>query len=143
VRHDPPVTPVQKFLADNLERLLKRYYEGPAPPSRYGQEAAAFVLAAERNDGEWLAFATYLAEKAYQEGYIRGLEHAERMPTLPHEIAEDEMRHEWAWVPPVPMNITDEERASLEAMYSEQIQLLENEPPVGVLVDGLEDEDDA
>lgn len=125
------MTPVQKFLSDNLERLLRRYYEGPEPPARFGEEARAFAAAAERSPGEWMAFSAYLAEKAYQEGYIRGLEHAERLPTLPHEVAEDARRHDWAWVPPVPVRVTDEERATLEEMYSEQIRLFENEPPVG------------
>lgn len=84
-----------------LERWLERYYEGPNPPRRYGEEVGLFdrmyPLALPE---EWRTFATALAEKAYREGYMRGLEWTER-DLASREEADPEVEavtrdHEWS-----------------------------------------------
>lgn len=62
-----------------LERRLGRFYEGPEAPSRYQDEAEHFVeVLPGATTADWVGFAVRLAEVAYTEGYVRGLEHAER-----------------------------------------------------------------
>ena len=69
-----------RLFRDLLERLLGRYREGPEPPPRIAEEARFFrSLAREApTEEEWEAFAAGLADRAYRDGFTRGIEWLER-----------------------------------------------------------------
>lgn len=119
-----------KWLRHSLRRLVdkvaKRFYEGPEPPRRLAQAATAFAFFNEHSTTqEWIDFTTQLAEDAYREGYVRGLEHVERQDPDPFAELEDERRHDWSWVDLAPdeqalQRIVDEHADVLERMSPEQ-----------------------
>ena len=93
------MVPVARFLRNTLEKLLKRFYEGPHPPRRIAEEVrlfrAMFPLATA---DEWEAFAQGLAENAYRSGFTRGEERAERDPQelVPDALALEAQTHDWS-----------------------------------------------
>ena len=93
------MVPVARFLRNTLEKLLKRFYEGPHPPDRIGEEVrlfrAIFPLA---TPGDWMTFAQGLAENAYRSGFTRGEERAERDPRHlePDLRLIDAQTHDWS-----------------------------------------------
>lgn len=93
------MVPVARFLRNTLEKLLKRFYEGPHPPARIGEEVrlfrAMFPLA---TPDEWMAFAQGHAENAYRSGFTRGEERAERDPQelIPDALALEAQTHDWS-----------------------------------------------
>lgn len=95
------MTPLRRKLRNLLERLLKRFYEGPHPPPRIQEEARLFglmnpVASAE----EWENFAIRFAENCYRDGFVRGYEQSERDPDRiklsPDEAILDAQRHDWS-----------------------------------------------
>lgn len=84
-----------------LERAAGRFYEGPEAPARYVEQAHAFALQSPPLC-EWERFAGELAEVAYREGYVRGVEHQVRTPGMIRMVgeaearAEEELRHGWS-----------------------------------------------
>jgi hypothetical protein len=81
------VTALGRFIRDSIDKLQRRYYEGPEPPPRLEQEVRIF--AATHRDAtveDWKAFATKLAENAYRDGFTRGDQWAHRLwPGPEHE----------------------------------------------------------
>lgn len=74
------MTALGRFLRDTLDRLQRRYYEGPEPPPRLEQEVRIF--AATHRDAtvdDWKEFATRFAQNAYRDGFTRGHEWAHRL----------------------------------------------------------------
>jgi hypothetical protein len=121
-----------------LERASGRYYEGPTPPDRYAEQAKAFSLQVPSQEA-WERFAARLAELAYREGYVRGIEHEVRMPGMVHMMGEreamleEERRHGWSLAaraphlaallrarePSDPLASIPDERARLEAFAAQ------------------------
>lgn len=74
------MTAFGRFIRDSIDRLQRRYYEGPEPPPRLLQEVRLF--AATHRDAtvdDWKEFATRFAENAYRDGFTRGQEWAHRL----------------------------------------------------------------
>lgn len=105
---------LKRFLVRTAEKLAERYYEGPAMPSRFVAMAESFaVLHPKATRGEWLKMAEELARNAYQAGFQRGYESAERDPAEPDVAPEDiadvlspgwrDRAHDWAWATPLPI----------------------------------------
>lgn len=90
---------VALFLRNVLERLMGRYYEGPAPPPRMFEEVLLFRrLHPDATADDWASFTTRLAEGAYRDGFIRCLERELRDPdtgTVDDELAE-RIAHSWS-----------------------------------------------
>lgn len=73
-----------------LEHFVGRYYEGPDAPARLTDEAGTFaMLNPHASPEEWREFAEDLARSAWQQGYVRGVEHRERRE-MGLEVLEDE-----------------------------------------------------
>lgn len=73
------MTPLARAARNLVERVKGRFYEGPTPPTRLRDMAAAFANAHPRaTRAEWLEFAARHAEEAYRSGHTRGVEWAER-----------------------------------------------------------------
>ncbi len=61
------------------EKLRSMYYEGPEPPDRLAQIVVDFANSHPKaNRKQWVAFAVAIAGDSYRDGYMRGLEWAER-----------------------------------------------------------------
>jgi hypothetical protein len=94
------LNPGSKGLRRFFEKILERFYEGPRAPERYAEEARIFAMMnVDAGPFDWEDYAIALASKAYEEGYVRGLERAER-DLEGREMAEEEAqrereRHEW------------------------------------------------
>ena len=121
-----------------LERASGRYYEGPTPPDRYSERAKVFSLQVPSQTA-WERFAGELAEVAYREGYVRGIEHEVRMPGMVRMLGErearqeEERRHGWSLSaraprlaallrdrdPADPLASIPDERARLEAFAAQ------------------------
>lgn len=83
------MTPFQRFLRNLVERVRKRYYEGPEPPPRLAQEVRVFAaLHPQATADEWREFAALHASIAYRDGFTRGLEWNERLWPGPDEDPE-------------------------------------------------------
>jgi hypothetical protein len=99
------VTRVGRMLRNVLERLAKRYYEGPEPPLRYAGQVVAFAKSHPQATREqWAQFATNLARGAYRAGWTRGFEWTERdldqlRPDDPERLV-DQYAHDWTWHAP-------------------------------------------
>ena len=95
------MTPLQRFLRNVVDRIRKRYYEGPEAPVRLGQEVRLFVLHhPDATIEEWKAFAKRLAENSYRDGFTRGLEWNERLwpgPATEPELLAEMNRHDWSY----------------------------------------------
>lgn len=83
-----------------VDRLLRRFYEGPKPPRRYFEEVRIFrhykPLATA---AEWERFVMGLTSRAYQEGWIRGYEWAERSwegPGVDPDRLAEAAAHDWS-----------------------------------------------
>ncbi len=75
------VTPAARAVRNLIEKLLKRFYEGPEPPIRLSEEVRLFrAIYPMATADEWELFAARLAENAYCTGYTRGVEASERDP---------------------------------------------------------------
>jgi hypothetical protein len=74
------MTIFSRWCRDLLERLLGRYKEGPDPPPRLADDVHLFRLRSPGppTEEEWAAFAERLAERAYRDGYARGVHWLER-----------------------------------------------------------------
>jgi hypothetical protein len=95
------VTPLRSKLRNLLERLLKRFYEGPHPPPRIREEARLFdLLNPGASPEEWEEFAVRFAENCYRDGFVRGFEQSERDPDriepTPDEAILHAQRHDWS-----------------------------------------------
>jgi len=91
------VTILGRFIRDLLDRILGRFHEGPEPPPRLAEEVRLFrVLASSRpTEEEWEAFAVRLTERAYRDGFVRGVHWLERSWPGP-EIDPDRLLEEQA-----------------------------------------------
>lgn len=68
-----------RMVRNVAEKLLGRFYEGPAAPSRLAEQVAAFaVMNPKATREEWSVFTTRLAIGSYRDGFTRGFEWAER-----------------------------------------------------------------
>lgn len=87
---DRRLTALGRFTRDLLERLLGRYREGPDPPPRLAEEARLFRLRspAPPTEEEWEAFCSELADRAYRDGFVRGVHWLERSWDGPSEDPE-------------------------------------------------------
>jgi hypothetical protein len=76
-----------------LEHLIGTYREGPNPPARIGDVVLEFAQAFPRaTRNEWIDFAVRHAGTSYREGYVRGYEWVERLPSAPEAEPEAVMR---------------------------------------------------
>ncbi len=93
------MTALGRFIRDSIDRLQRRYYEGPEPPPRLEQEARLF--AATHRDAtadEWKEFAIRFATNAYRDGFTRGQEWAHRLwpgPVDDPEMLAEIAAHDW------------------------------------------------
>ena len=112
------MTRAGRMFRNLLERLLGRYYEGPEPPQRIGQNVSAFATLNPRATvGDWMDFTTRYASECYRSGHVRGLEWAERDldrrdPVTDPELLEDHRRNDWSWVQ---LNPSEEETKRIVA----------------------------
>lgn len=94
------MTPLQRFLRNLVERVRKRYYEGPEPPPRLAQEVRVFAaLHPQATAEEWKDFAALHASIAYRDGFTRGLEWAERLwpgPAEDPEVVAERLAHDFS-----------------------------------------------
>lgn len=97
------MTPLRQLIRDAAERIARRYYEGPEPPPRIADEARAFTVARPlATVADWEAYAVELAENAYRDGFIRGLEASARRAEegdgggYDPERAREEWRRHWS-----------------------------------------------
>ncbi len=93
------VTPAARFARNLIEKLLKRFYEGPEPPGRIAEEVTLFgVIYPMATPDEWADFAAKLAANAYRSGYTRGVEASERdpQPLEPDLQLLEAQRHDWS-----------------------------------------------
>lgn len=95
------MTPLKRKVRDLLERLLRRFYEGPTPPPRIQEEVRLFALMhPHAGAAEWEQLAVRHAENAYRDGFVRGFEQSERDPDrvepTPDERILDAHRHDWS-----------------------------------------------
>lgn len=108
------MTPIVKWVRDRVEKWLGSFYEGPDPPKRLGEQVVAFAnLRPLATRGDWIDFATNLAEECYRAGYLRGVEYTERDPEepggiTPEEIA-DQIDPDWRWRPMIEVEFPREE----------------------------------
>lgn len=106
-----PVTRFGRMIRNIAERLLGRFYEGPAAPPRLAEQVAAFaVMNPKATREEWATFATRLAIGSYRDGFTRGFEWAERdLDRLdfgdPERVAELEA-HDFEWHAPAHLTST-------------------------------------
>lgn len=97
-----PVDTFKTWLKKTAEKVARRFYEGPAAPSRLFDEIEIFErLHPSATPEEWRAFAVGAIRNAYQDGYIRGYEHRERAPAgsayeEQRALAEEAARHDWS-----------------------------------------------
>lgn len=93
------------MLRNLFERVAERYYEGPSLPQRYPEQVVAFAKCNPNATVEqWAQFSSNLARNAYQSGYVRGFEWAERdldrlQPGDP-ELLREQNEHDWSWHAP-------------------------------------------
>lgn len=89
------------WLRKNAEKVARRFYEGPAAPERLLDEVEIFEkLHPEATPEQWRTFVTGALRNAYQDGYMRGYEHRERLaPSDPQALLlgpkEEAERHDW------------------------------------------------
>jgi hypothetical protein len=80
-----------------VERRLGRFYEGPDVPLRYAEQAELFSRMNPAASWEiWKDYAITLAEAAYRDGFVRGLEHEARHGTEPAPDPVLACRHGWS-----------------------------------------------
>jgi hypothetical protein len=126
------MTPLLKFIRDAWQKFTSRYYEGPEPPSRFGEIAALF--ANDHPDAtrlDWTMFASEHARCAYREGFLRGMEYSERdleelraLKDLDPETLADALDPNWRTNDPVQLNEPEEripERVGTEAEEVERL----------------------
>ncbi len=78
------MTPFLKFIHRMSDKWFGKWYEGPEPPARMGEMLLAWAEANPRaTREEWLEVASRASAESYRSGYVRGYEHAERVPTTP------------------------------------------------------------
>jgi hypothetical protein len=106
----------ERFVRDALEKLLKRFHEGPEPPPRLRETVILWrVLNPEATIDAWEKFAISQAEDAYRCGFVRGLERNLRNPeAMPPEVADaiERARHDWSIVQSEEMRRVIEERVN-------------------------------
>jgi hypothetical protein len=94
------VTRFGRFARELVERFLGRYHEGPDVPPRYAEEVRLFRALSrnEPTEEEWEAFAVRLTERAYQDGFVRGLHWLERgwpgPEMTPEQVLEEQAAQE-------------------------------------------------
>jgi hypothetical protein len=91
-----------KWMRKSAERVARRFYEGPEPPPRLFDEIMIFEkLHPCPTQEQWRAFVTGSIANAYRDGYIRGYEHHERLPTSSEFeqqkwLEAEAHRHDWS-----------------------------------------------
>jgi len=99
-----------KWVRNNLEKYLGKYYEGFDAPDRLRAMVIAFAnFYPQATRDQWIAFATAHAAESYRSGYMRGYEYIERdpdswMPDVPPELIADQMDPNWRWNPAIELN---------------------------------------
>lgn len=94
------MTRVGRWFRNLLERMFRRYYEGPEVPRRLLEEPQLFrAMYPLATPDEWERFAQQLTSNAYRDGFVRGYEWQER--DWPGEAAEPELMaeataHDWS-----------------------------------------------
>jgi hypothetical protein len=120
---------IRKWLRRQYDKLRGRFYEGPDPPPRLGQAAAAFASSGKHTTEEWIDFAAHLAGESYRSGYLRGVEWRERAPgQVGASAAADQEalareRHGWSWVDHTPIE------GDLAALVESESDLIERMSP--------------
>ena len=71
----------KQWFRANVDKVARRFYEGPHPPPRLFDEIEVFEkLHPDATADEWRAFASGAVSNAYRDGYVRGFEYRERLP---------------------------------------------------------------
>lgn len=84
-----------------MEAAIGVLYEGPQPPERLYDAARAFAaLHPNATVPEWADFASSLAQGAWRDAWLRGVEHVERDPDffrddLPPDVVADMLTPGW------------------------------------------------
>jgi hypothetical protein len=132
---------VKRWAVHWLEKLLRRWGEGPEAPERMLTTVERF---AERHPqatrAAWAAFAAEHARQSYREGYRRGYEHIERdpagwLPEIPPELIADAIDPTWRDRPVV---LTRDSALVPEYVTEEEITLFELNKHLKELVDEAE-----
>jgi len=98
---------VRRWARRGLERALDRFHEGPEAPERLHDAARAFAaMHPNATVAEWADFSASLAQGAWRDAWLRGVEHIERDPSqfrddLPPDVVADMMTPGWRDSPPV------------------------------------------
>lgn len=85
-----------RFMRNLFERFLGIFHEGPETPPRFADEVSLFrsLSPHEPTEEEWKAFAITLTDRAYRDGFVRGLYWLERSWTgpaiSPEQLLEEE-----------------------------------------------------
>jgi hypothetical protein len=108
------VTRAGRLFRNLLERFLGRYYEGPTPPPRLGEEVALwFALNPDADHARVRGYVTALLDAAYRDGFVRGYEWQERGwegPAIDPEQLAEAAEHDWSladWHPRARRILTD------------------------------------
>jgi len=73
-------TAVTRCIKHALEKHLGTFAKGPEPPRRFRELVEAFAVASPHATvADWVEFAARHAASAYQQGYVRGYQHVERL----------------------------------------------------------------
>lgn len=120
---------IREWLRKLYDKLRGRFYEGPDPPERLRQAVNAYASMGEHTMGDWIEFASRLAEESYRSGYLRGVEWHDRAaehgdPTDKLEqLALQERGHGWSWIDQVPAE------ADMARLVESESDLLERMSP--------------
>lgn len=99
---------VKRWARQRMEKAIGVLYEGPQPPERLHDAARAFAaLHPNATVPDWAEFATTLAQGAWRDAWLRGVEHIERDPDffrddLPPDVVADMLTPGWRDSPPMP-----------------------------------------
>ena len=112
------MTPLRRAARNAIEKLLKRFYEGPNPPLRIAEEVELFDrLHPQATLEDWKRFTVAVSENAYRDGFIRGFEWAERdldaKPKTDPDVIAEELRHAESVGTYTVDELTEEHRAIL------------------------------
>lgn len=124
------MTALGRFIRDSIDRLQRRYYEGPEPPPRLEQEARIF--AATHRDAtaeDWKEFATRFAQNAYRDGFTRGQEWAHRLwpgPEHDPEMLAEAAAHDWT-LPEEGLRLLERQPSPIEGIGAAEAARLQHQ----------------
>jgi hypothetical protein len=89
-----------RWLMRLVEKWMGRYYEGPEPPRRLGEELRLWMALNPDSPREVVqGYATCLLEAAYRDGFVRGYDWQERGwsgPSIDPEVLAEAQAQDWS-----------------------------------------------